>query len=400
MRKFVVLLLLTGAVLAVAAKYIFMAPARKEGRGSVVAVETAVIRTATLSDKVIFTGTVMAEERYDAAPKIAGILRTINYNVGDKIEKGAVLAVLDDDEHKLLVDQQRAALSVAQANANDAKAQLEIVRRDYERVDALRRGRVISVQEFDKADAALKAQEARYETALANVRLNEAILKSAEVRLGYTRVTADWDEGPDVRVIGQRFRDTGALVAANTPILSILDIGKVRAVISVSEKQYPKIALGGRVAVTTDAFPGRIYEGRVSRIPQELGELTRDAEIEVAIPNDDLTLKPGMFVRADIEFQRRDNAVAAPVAAVVRRDDGTRGVYLVDEDQDNVAFAPVTEGIIDGNLVELIGAEPLLGREVVVLGQHLLKDGITVKVANTAAAAVRGGTAGKTAGGA
>ncbi len=396
MRKFLILLVLVGVAAAVAYKYVTTRAVPRDRAAAVVAVETAMIGTASLGDRVVFTGSIVAEERYDAAPKISGIIRTINFNVGDKVKKGEILAVLDDDELRLEVEQRRASLDVSKATANDAKAQLEIARRDFERVDALRRERVISAQEFDKADAALKAQEARYETALANVTLAEAMLKTAEVRLGYTRVTADWDAGPDERVIGQRYLDAGALVAANTPIMSILDIGQVRAVIPVSEKDYPKVSIGHPVTVSTDAFPGRRYQGRISRIPQELGTLTRDADIEVAIANSDFSLKPGMFVRADIEFARRDGAVAAPLAAVVRRDDGSRGVYVVNEEQDSVAFAPVTEGIVDGNFVELVNGGGMLGSEVVTLGQHLLKDGITVRVANADAAAAK--AAGETAG--
>ncbi len=353
---------------------------RRRG-GQIVAVETARIQKADLGDRVVFTGSVRAEERYDATPKISGILRQVSFNVGDVVRRGDVLAILDDDEHVLAVEQAEASLLVAKAAANDAEKQLEISRRDFQRAENLRAEMVISAQEYDKVEATYQAQAAKLETALAEVRLAEASLKTRKVILGYTRVMAEWTEGPDERVIGQRYMDAGAIVTANTPILSVLDINSVRAVISVPEREYPKIALNDTVIVTTDAFPGRQFRGRVSRIPQELGQLTREAEVEVAVDNQDLALKPGMFVRADIEFARRDGATAAPLEAVVRRDDGQRGVYVVNADRTQVTFEPVTEGIVDGSLVELVDANGLLDREVVVLGQHLLKDGITIRVA-------------------
>ena len=388
MRKLLVILVLAACAGFVGYKYAVTERAEKNRRSgnrrSVVAVETARIKKADLGDRVVFTGTVKAEERYDATPKISGIIRQVSFNVGDIVRQGDVLAMLDDDEHVLEVEQTEASLMVARANAKDAESQLEIARRDFERSENLRREMVISAQEFDRADATLKAQEAKYETAVAQVRLAEAQRNTAKVKLGYTRVTADWTEGPAHRVIGQRFMDAGGLVNTSTPILSVLDISTVRAVISVSEKEYPKIALNDQVSVTTDAFPGRRFIGRVSRIPQELDVMTRDAEIEVAVNNPDLALKPGMFVRADIEFQRREGATAAPLEAVVRRDDGSRGVYLVNEGRDQVSFQPVTEGIVDGSWVELVDGGGLLDREVVVLGQHLLKDGISIKVAGGA----------------
>ena len=386
MRKFIVLVLLAGVVGFVAVKY-FQTESKKETQTrrpgqSVVAVETARVKQADLGDRVVFTGSIKAEERYDAAPKISGIIRQVNFNVGDAVNRGDILAILDDDEYELQVEQEEASLRVAQANANDAEKQLEIARRDYERAENLRREMVISAQEFDRTDASFKAQQAKYETAIAQVKLAEAAVKTSKVRLGYTRVRAEWTDGSPTRVIGQRFMDAGALASVTTPILSVLDIHTVRAVISVSEKEYPKIAMGDKVAVTTDAFPGRVFIGNVSRIPQELGAMTREAEVEVAINNDNLLLKPGMFVRADIEFQRRYGAAAAPLEAVVRRDDGSRGVYVVNEDRTQVSFQPVTEGIVDGNLVELIDGGGLLDREVVVLGQHLLKDGINIRIAS------------------
>ena len=387
MRKVIVLLLLCAIVVGIGVVYFTTETKQKDkrrGGATTVAVETARIRQADLGDRVVFTGSIVAEERYDAAPKIAGIIRQVNFNVGDIVEHGDILAALDDDEHILTVEQAEAKLQVALATANDAEAQLEIARRDYDRIDNLHRERVVSSQEFDKSDAAFKAAAAKYDTAAAQVKLSQAELKTAQVRLGYTRIRADWDGGGQ-RVIGQRFMDAGAHVNANTPILSVLDINTVRAVIPVSEREYPKITLGDTVAVTTDAFPGRRFIGRVSRIPQELGTLTREAEVEVAVNNPDRALKPGMFIRADLEFRRHDNAIAAPLAAVVRRDDGSRGVYLVTNERDSVTFEPVIEGIVDGPLVELVNAGSLQGREVVVMGQHLLKDGTGIRVADSGA---------------
>ncbi|MCC8166766.1 MAG: efflux RND transporter periplasmic adaptor subunit [Planctomycetes bacterium] len=270
MRKIIIICILAAIVGVVAWKYFTTdtkaASGPRRGLG-IVAVETARIEQTDLGDRVVFTGTIKAEERFDAAPKIAGIIRSLNYDAGDVVRRGAVLAVLDDDERILAVEEEEASLLVAQATAQDAEAQLTIARRDYDRSKNLRDERVISEQEFDKIDAVLKAAEAKYETAVAQVRLAEAALNTSKVILNYTRVRADWEDGPDERVIGQRWYDAGAMIAANTPILSVLDINTVRAVISVSEKQYPRLRLNDRVTVTTDAFPGRGFPGRISRIP-------------------------------------------------------------------------------------------------------------------------------------
>jgi RND family efflux transporter MFP subunit len=396
MRKIFLLLVLAAFAGYVGWRYWTIEAVRQTGRSDganqVVAVEIATIQRADLRDVTVFTGSIRAEERYDAAPKISGIIRSINFDVGDTVRRGDILAVLDDDEYVLDVERAQASLKVAQAVAVDAESQLAIAARDFARAENLRRESVISPQEFDRYDATLKAQEAKRDTARAEVRLAEATLKAARVRLGYTRVRADWSGGEETRVIGRRFMDAGALATANTPILSVLDISVVRAVIAVSEKRYPRIVPDGEVRIFTDAFPDRIFEGRVARIPQELDTLTREAEVEVRIDNRDHVLKPGMFIRANIEFARNPDAVAAPLEAVVRRDDGNRGVFLVDEERTSVSFRPVTEGIVDKGMVELIGGEDMDGREVVALGQHLLKDGMAIRVSGGAQPTIAGRT--------
>lgn len=384
MRKFLIFLLLAGFVGYVGYRYFTdeNKPANsRRSAAALVAVETDTVKTADLSNKVIFTGSIRSEERYDASPKIAGIVKQINFNVGDTVRRGDVLAVLDDDEYRLAVEQAAASLLVSDANANDAERQLEIAHRDYDRAVNLHGSSVISSQELDRSEAAFQAAQAKHETALAQIRLSEAAFRSAQVRLGYTRITADWNGSSDQRVVGQRFVDAGGIVAANNPVLSILDINNVRAIVSVSEKEYPKMKIGGVVTVTTDAFPGRQFLGRVARIPQELGALTREAEVEVLINNVDLALKPGMFIRAEVEFARHADVAAAPVEAVVRRDDGRRGVYVLSDSRDRVTFKEVTEGIVDSGWVELVRGGDLLGSEVVTMGQHLLKDNIAVRVA-------------------
>ena len=355
----------------------------KSGVPQMVAVETEAIRRSDLRDLVAFTGSIVAEERYDAAPKISGIIKSVSFNVGDQVKRGDVLAVLEDDEHLLEVERAEASLRVAQAAAHDAESQLAVAARDYARAENLRREMVISAQEFDRNDASLKAQQAKYDTSVSQVRLAEANLNTANIRLGYTRVRAEWDGGSDTRVIGRRFMDAGALAAVNTPILSVLDIGTVRAVVSVNEKRYPLISLGGAVTVRTDAFPGRDFRGQVARIPQELDVMSREAEVEVEIDNRDLALKPGMFIRAVMEFSFSKEAAAAPLSALVRRDDGVRGLYLIEDGEPpRAVFRPVREGIVENGWVELLEGGELVGRRAVTLGQHLLKDGMAVRMAD------------------
>ena len=383
MRKIILILLVLAGVGYVA--WLFVTTERREGGRRnvtrVVAVETAKVKTADLSDRAVFTGSVRAQERFDASTKINQIIKEICVDAGDFIERGDLLATLDSEEYVLAVEEAEASLEVAKANAADAGRQLEITRRDFERAERLRNETVISAQEYDRYAATHQAQQAKYEVAAAQVNLAETALRSAKVRLGYARITAEWTGGSDRRLVARRYFDAGAMARANDPILTIIDIATVKAVITVSEKEYPKITAGFPVAIFTDAFPNRQFQGKVKRISQELGTLAREAEIEIEVDNPDLALKPGMFVRAEIEFTRHDGAPAAPLEAVVRRDNGDRGVFVVNRQSNQVSYHPITEGILDKGLVELVNGDELLGSDVVVMGQHLLRDGANVIVA-------------------
>ena len=187
-----------------------------------------------------------------------------------------------------------------------------------------------------------------------------------------TRIVAAWEGGADVRVVGERLVDPGAMLKANDPICSILEITELTGVIFVSERDYPKLTVGQAVVVTADAYPGRTFPGTVSRIAPVIRESTREARVEVSIQNTDLSLKPGMFIRAGIELARHDAVPAVPSNAISRRS-GKQGVFVVPDGQRIARFVPVITGITSGELVEIAGPAPE-GR-IVTLGHHLLSDG-------------------------
>ncbi len=200
----------------------------------------------------------------------------------------------------------------------------------------------------------------------------EATLKAADVRLSYTKVQAFWEDGDEPRVVGERFVDEGALLQVNEPIVSILENNTLIALVYVIERDYQKIKVAQQSVVTTDAYPDKTFTGSVVRIAPMLKESSRQARVEIEVPNPEQLLKPGMFVRAKIEFARHDNAMLIPFTALVRRED-KEGIFIADLNNLKARFVPVTTGIINGELVEVI--EPKISGLVVTLGNHLLEDG-------------------------
>lgn len=342
------------------------------GRSAVsVAIETEPIRKDAIRDIGIFTGSLLPKSQFIVAPKVAGWLKKLLVNIGDMVQQNQVIAILDDEEFTQQVEQVRAELLVAKANAENCTSDLDIAKREYERAKALREKQIASASELDESEAAFNACRTRLKVSLAQVAQKEAVLKAANVRLSYTKVQAFWENGDQTRVVGERFVDEGALLQVNEPIVSVLENNPLTAVVYVIERDYQKIKVAQQSIVTTDAYPGKTFTGSVVRIAPLLKESSRQARVEIEIPNRDQLLKPGMFVRAQIEFARHDNATLIPFTALVRRE-GKEGIFIADLSNLKARFVPVTTGIINGELVEVI--EPKISGLVVTMGNHLLED--------------------------
>ena len=354
---------------------------------SAVPVEIVEIHKDTIKDIGIFTGSLNARSQFIAAPKVSGWLRELLMDVGDTVTRNQVIAVLDDAEYTQQVDQAQAELNVAQANAKNSASDYELALREYDRVKALREKKIASDSELDSAQASFNSARTQLDVSDAQIKQKEAALEAAKLKLSYTKVRAFWETDPnksdksdksdesDTRVVGERFVDVGALVQANQPIVSILQNNVLVAVVYVVEKDYPKIKIGQEAVIDTDAYPGKTFSGKIARIAPLLQETSRQARVEIEIPNPEQLLKPGMFIRARIEFADHENATLVPRSAVVRRND-TQGIFIIVKNNLKAQFVPVTVGIMNNDIAEII--EPEISGFVATLGNHLLEDGSTV----------------------
>lgn len=340
-----------------------------------VPVEVAPVVRRNMRDVAEFTGTLLPLSRFVVAPKVPGRLEKLMVNIGDPVRTGDLIAILDSAEYAQQMAQAQAELEVNRASLADSRSALDIAAREYERAKDLREQKVASEAEMDEARARHEAAKAKYEVAQAQIEQKEAALKAAEVRLSYTRIQAAWDDGEGARVASERFVDEGTMLRANDPIVSIVDLSAVIAVINVIERDFPEISLGQTATIATDAYPGREFTGRIVRRAPVLKEESRQARVEIEIPNAEQLLAPGMFVRARIQFAEHPETTAVPVSALVRRD-GRSGVFLADAGAQKARFVPVETGFAEKEWVEIL--RPVLTGVVVTLGQHLLEDGTSI----------------------
>lgn len=342
-----------------------------------IAVETVMPERAAIQDHRIFTGALKSWSLYEVAPKVGGRLEAIHFDVGDTISGGDVIAKIEDIEYKQSVDQAAADLEVAQAQLRQAEVMLDLRRREYERYKALDEKKATTQALLESSETAFFAQEATFNMQKAEVKRREAILDNARLKFTECVIAAEWPKDAKPRFVGARYVDQGALLAPNQSILSIAELDPLRAIIYVIERDYPYVKTGQEATLTTDAYPGVEFKGRVGRVAQLLEEGTRQAEVQIEVPNPEWKLKPGMFVRVQLEFASKDNAVIVPRNAVVKRD-GRQGVFEIDPEKRTARFVPVELGISSGNRVEI--TSPELTGPVATLGNHLLTDGVPVLI--------------------
>ncbi|MDT8274181.1 MAG: efflux RND transporter periplasmic adaptor subunit [Desulfomonilia bacterium] len=342
-----------------------------------VAVVLAPVETKTIRDIGTYSGSLLPDSEVIVAPKIAGRIEKLFVDIGDRVTQGQLIAVLDDDEYVQQVIQARAELDVARASIDESLSALNLQQREFERAKTLREKKILSEAELDTAEAQYMSALARNQVTLAQAAYKEAELKKAEVRLDYTRIRSSFNNGDTFRVVRERFVDEGAMLSANAPIASIITISTLRAMIFVIERDYPRVRPGQMALISTDAYPNRTFQGSIARIAPALQESARQARVEITVSNSELLLKPGMFVRVQIEFDRHENATVVPLNALVRTD-GQSSIFLADTETLRVRQIPIEIGIIDGDMAEVLS--PKLSGEIVTMGQHLLEDGAPIIV--------------------
>jgi len=335
-----------------------------------VAVEVEDVRYEPIKDMLQLTGTVYPIYEYTVAPKVSGRIVSIGKRIGDPVRRGETIARVDDGEYQQAVLAAEADLKITEAGLAAAESQLELAKKDLERVRTMREKEIASVAEFEVATAKYNNMDAAVRLANAQIDQKKAALASAEIRLGYTVLSA-----PEPGFIGERFVDEGTLVAPNSAVASVVGIDKVIVRTTVIEQVYGRLAIGQAAEVRTDAFPGETFFGAVSRIAPRLDEDSRVAQMEIEIPNEGLALKPGMFCKADVALSAKDAAQVVPARAVVTRN-GSSGVFVVKPGESVAHYIPVQLGITTPETAEI--ASPTIEGMVVCLGQHLLQDGSAV----------------------
>ena len=385
-KKLVLLALIAGfAAIAVFAWQRYQESVKEEERKAQKRPEEAVVvnvvkaEHVTMLDERVYSGTTQAWSSFDIDPEVSAKIVSLKFDIGDIINKGDLIARLDDSNYEQAVRQAEAELEVAKAKDVEVKAMLKLRNSQYERLKLLHDRNATSDSEFENAESAMKVQEAALIQSEANIQNCEARLAAAKVKLDDTQIIADWNSGSDIRHVGDRYVDEGSLVSPGKPILKIIEIDRIKARIPIIERDFRFLQVGQQAEVTTDAYPGVKFEGTVEMISNELAESTRTVVAILSIPNKDFRLRPGMFVRVRIVLSEHKDTQTVPPNAILSRDD-KRGVFMLNPVDQTAVFVPVETGLEDRTRVEILSPEFKPNDLIVTVGNHMLENGKKVEV--------------------
>lgn len=336
-------------------------------RNRSVSVRVGEVKLGTVEHRLSYVGSLTANALVTVAPKTAGRVEELLVSVGDFVREGQILARLEKDELIEQLREAQASLEVTEATLKGRMAELKNLRRRWDNAKTLIKKDLVARDEVNTLETQVLSAESQVELTKAQRIQMEARRDNARIRLAHSDVRSPF-EG----YVSKRFVDRGALVDSNTPLVEIVDINVVKVMVAVVESDYRKISPGQPATVMVDAYPGRRFEGKITRLSPVLDQETRTGEVEIELSNEHRALNPGMFARVEVLVDRRENVLLVPVAAQVRTEQG-QGVFRVGED-DKADFVPAKNGLSQDGWVEVSGAlKP--GDRVVTLGSSLLRNG-------------------------
>jgi len=331
------------------------APRPDPNASAAATVSVVTARLTPLRNTLALSGEFKPFQDVDLHAKVAGYIKTISVDVGDRVKAGQVLAVLE-------IPELRAQLQEAGASLDRSRSAHQTAHSAYERLKQVSEARpgLIAAQELDDAYARDKQAEAQVDQASASLRQYTALSD-------YSNITA-----PFTGVITRRYADTGALIQAGTssntqamPVVRLAEDDKLRLVLPVPESAVSKIHAGTTVSVRVPALD-RTFEGRVARISDDLDRQTRTMETEIDVANPDASLVPGMYAETRIDLAKKDAALTVPIQAVSRN--GAEASVLVVDAQGRVERRTVQIGMEGSRRLEIV--KGLSEGERVVIGGH------------------------------
>ena len=345
------------------------------------------------------TGTLVAEETSNVAPKAAGKVTNVYANVGQFVTQGSVIARLDDKDARLRVAEAEANVKQAQAAVRQAEARLGLgsngrfdastipevraANANYEQAQAeLRQAEanekryrelvetgdvpMMTYEQYrtqrDTARTRVNAAKQALEAAINTARQSNQAIASAQAAVEAARtqvataqaaITDLVIRAPFSGFVSERQVAVGEFVTSSTPVATILRTNPIKAELQVAEADVPFISVGRGVSIEVDAYKDRSFGGTVTAINPAVDPASRSAIVEASIENGNNALRTGMFVTGRIARQGGNVGVFVPRSAVLT--DPTTQSYKVFVVEEGIAKLRVVQiGTEEGEFRQIL----------------------------------------------
>ncbi len=252
-------------------------------QGQSLPVEVTVIKTGELSNRVIVTGSVFANESLEVKGEISGKITNISFQEGKRVSKGDLLVQINDDEIEAQLEKQR--------HNQELYKSIEVRQVKLKERDA------ISQEEYDNAYNRLKT--------------TEADIKLLEAQLAKTRIRA-----PFSGIIGLRYVSEGAYISPNSVIATLYSINPAKVEFSVAGRYSTQVKVGQKIKFQIENNEEEL-EGTVYAIEPQIDPNTRTLKVRALAENSRGLLLPGQFVRVELILETIGNAILIPTESVI-----------------------------------------------------------------------------------
>jgi RND family efflux transporter MFP subunit len=296
------------------------------------------------------TATLEAEEEATVNAKQGGVIEQILVEEGQRVRASQVLAKLETE---------RLALEVARA-----KAALDKLEQDFKRSESVYQRNLVSREAYERTKFELDGARAAYDLA-------RLALQESEIR------------APFDGVVSLRHIKIGNQILAGSPAFRITRMDRLQAQIYVPERDIHKLAPAQAATLSVDAWPDKAFRGEILRVNPVVDASTGTVKVTVAMAPEQPELKPGMFGRVEILYDRHDSVVLIPKDAVVT-EDAQHSVFVIEEGRAH--RRAVSVGYSDSEHYEVLTGLAV-GDQLVVTGQSSLRDDSKVEIVNAPTAA-------------
>ena len=307
------------------------------------------------------TGEVKAVDLVTVGAQVSGKIEKLYVSIGQTVKMGDMIAEIDSTTQQNDVDIAKAKMSSYQAQLKAAKTSLKIAKKQYQRMQSLKKQNAASTEDLENAEDGYESAMSKVAEIEASLKETEISLSTAETNLGYTKITAPLD-GTIVSVpvkVGQTIN-----AAMDTPtIVQIADLNQMEIYIEISEGDIGNIKPGVKVTYSVLADMNKVYETTLKSIDPALTLLTDDQYTEVVdsseaiyfygrlvVPNADGKLRIGMTTQNVIYVESAEDVLTVPAMALKGDVDGK---YVEVRTAEGVERRPVITGVSDDLNVEI-----------------------------------------------